>query len=63
MWPYVLLPNGDVRQRPDDFTIPGDIPESLAMEIEKSYILERDRAILVRRMFRAYAENDFEVID
>lgn len=60
---YVLLANGDVRQRPDSFEMPEDMPQYIIQEIEQSFILPRERAILVRRIFRAYAENDFEVID
>jgi hypothetical protein len=60
---YVLLVNGDIRMRPDNFKMPIGTPASLAEDIEKSFIVERDKAILVRRIFRAYAEKNFEVID
>lgn len=63
MQSYVLLPDGSVRMRPDDFCMPMDIPKSLQDEIEASFIVTGRQEIEARGIFEAYNANDFEVID
>lgn len=60
---YVLLPDGNVRMRPDDFVMPAGMPAETVAAIERSFVLTDHRASEARRIFEAYHANDFEVID
>lgn len=63
MQSYVLMPNGDVRMRPDNFVMPEGLPSLLVAEIERSFILTGSRVAEAKRAFEAYKANEFEVID
>lgn len=60
---YVLMPDGSVRMRPDDFVMPAGIPVETVEAIERSFLLTGLQATEARRIFEAYHANDFEVID
>ncbi|PSL90759.1 hypothetical protein [Pseudomonas sp. R9.37] len=63
MQSYVLMANGDIRMRPNDFVMPEGLPIQLMADIERSFILTDRRVAEAKRAFEAYAANDFEVID
>lgn len=63
MQSYVLMGNGDIRMRPNDFVMPEGLPTQLMADIERSFILTDRRVAEAKRAFEAYAVNDFEVID
>lgn len=60
---YVLLADGSVRMRPDDFCMPLDIPKPLQDKIEASFIVAGYQALEAKAFFEAYNANEFEVID
>lgn len=60
---YVLMPDGAIRMRPDDFVMPEGLPGGVAEKIRRSFILTDRRADEARLIFEAYDSNQFEVID
>lgn len=60
---YVLMADGTIRMRPDDFVMPAGLPAKTVEAIERSFILTDARAFEAKKMFEAFEANDFEVID
>ncbi|MGG5276278.1 hypothetical protein [Pseudomonas syringae pv. coryli] len=60
---YVLLSDGTVRMRPDNYTTPVYYPDNVKNDIERSFIIDDHRADEARSIFAAYRAKDFEVID
>lgn len=60
---YVLLPNGAVRMRREDFVMSEKLPAQIVEEIALSFIVSDGRAEVARKIFAAFAAKDFEVID
>jgi hypothetical protein len=60
---YVLMPDGAIRMRPDDFVMPAGFPVQAADAIERNFILTGQQADDAKKIFEAYEGNDFEVIE